>query len=307
TTSQENKTGVWRNGYAGVWHLSSNGAISAADSAGANSGTISSVTAATGKIGGAGSFSGSGSSYIRIPSSNSFKPSGAITLEAWVNPASVVAYGKFICLDYRADGTWNSPWASYALNWNASTQGLSMGVVNGGSLTGVNSAGTISLNAWSHIAGTFDSSSHVEAIYLNGSRDSTVTNNGTAIDYSTSQDLALGQRSPYSPGEGWNGLVDELRISSVARSADWISAEYNNQNSPATFDTFGTESTPPALSSIAVTPANPSVPKGLSQQFTATGTYSDSSTRNLSTWVTWGSSQSGVASINSTGLAATLA
>src|SRR5262249_56712675 len=36
-----------------------------------------------------------------------------------------------------------------------------------------------------------------------------------------------------------------------------------------------------ALQSIAVTPANPSVAKGLTQQFTATGTYSDSSTQNL--------------------------
>ena len=35
------------------------------------------------------------------------------------------------------------------------------------------------------------------------------------------------------------------------------------------------------LQSIAVTPANPSIAKGLTQQFTATGTYSDSSTQNL--------------------------
>src|SRR5207248_1928375 len=36
-----------------------------------------------------------------------------------------------------------------------------------------------------------------------------------------------------------------------------------------------------ALQSIAVTPANPSIAKGLTQQFTATGTYTDSSTQNL--------------------------
>jgi hypothetical protein len=35
------------------------------------------------------------------------------------------------------------------------------------------------------------------------------------------------------------------------------------------------------LVSISVTPANPSIAKGLNQQFTATGTYSDSSTQNL--------------------------
>ncbi len=35
------------------------------------------------------------------------------------------------------------------------------------------------------------------------------------------------------------------------------------------------------LQSIAVTPANPSIAKGATQQFTATGTYSDGTTQNL--------------------------
>src|SRR5207245_1355681 len=57
------------------------------------------------------------------------------------------------------------------------------------------------------------------------------------------------------------------------------------------------------LQSIAVTPANPSVPKGLTQQFTATGTYSDNTTQDLTTQVTWASATPAVATINTTGLA----
>jgi 6-phosphogluconolactonase (cycloisomerase 2 family)/uncharacterized protein YjdB len=45
--------------------------------------------------------------------------------------------------------------------------------------------------------------------------------------------------------------------------------------------------TPAVLVSIAVTPANTSIAKGTTQQFTATGTYSDTSTQNLTTQVTW--------------------
>src|SRR6266478_2744557 len=60
---------------------------------------------------------------------------------------------------------------------------------------------------------------------------------------------------------------------------------------------------PPTLSSIAVTPGNPSIPKGTTQQFTATGTYSDGSTQNLTSTVAWSSSNTTVATINSTGLA----
>ena len=48
------------------------------------------------------------------------------------------------------------------------------------------------------------------------------------------------------------------------------------------------------LTSISVTPANPSLSLNVSQQFTATGTYSDASTKNLTTAVTWNSSNTSV-------------
>ena len=58
------------------------------------------------------------------------------------------------------------------------------------------------------------------------------------------------------------------------------------------------------LQSIAVTPSNPSISPSKTQQFTATGTYSDGSTKNITTTVTWASSNNAVATIGtSTGLA----
>lgn len=57
------------------------------------------------------------------------------------------------------------------------------------------------------------------------------------------------------------------------------------------------------LQSIAVTPANPTLVVGATQQFTATGTYSEGSTKDLTSKVTWTSSATGVATINSSGLA----
>jgi hypothetical protein len=57
------------------------------------------------------------------------------------------------------------------------------------------------------------------------------------------------------------------------------------------------------LSSIAVTPPNLSISDGISQQFTAIGTYSDGSTQNLTNSVTWLSSNTSVAKINSMGFA----
>nr|WP_277751220.1 Ig-like domain-containing protein [Granulicella sibirica] len=60
---------------------------------------------------------------------------------------------------------------------------------------------------------------------------------------------------------------------------------------------------PVTLVSLAITPASASIAKGTAQQFTATGTYSDASTQNLTTQVTWSSSAGSVASINSSGSA----
>jgi trimeric autotransporter adhesin len=62
---------------------------------------------------------------------------------------------------------------------------------------------------------------------------------------------------------------------------------------------------PPVLQSIIVTPATPSVAAGLSQQFTATGHYSDNTTRDLTNSATWTSSNTNAATIASGGKATT--
>jgi uncharacterized protein YjdB len=57
--------------------------------------------------------------------------------------------------------------------------------------------------------------------------------------------------------------------------------------------------TVPALSSIGVTPANPSVLPGGTQQFVATGTYVGGGTETITGQVTWSSGTTSVATINS--------
>src|SRR5208337_2784106 len=65
--------------------------------------------------------------------------------------------------------------------------------------------------------------------------------------------------------------------------------------------------TDPLLVSMAVTPVNPSIAAGTTQQFTATGTYSNGSTQNLTSTAVWSSSAPGVATISTAGLASALA
>jgi hypothetical protein len=56
--------------------------------------------------------------------------------------------------------------------------------------------------------------------------------------------------------------------------------------------------TPAALVSIAISPQSPTIPLGTSQQFTASGTYTDSSTQDVTSLVTWSSSSAQVAIIS---------
>ena len=60
---------------------------------------------------------------------------------------------------------------------------------------------------------------------------------------------------------------------------------------------------PAALVSIAITPNSSSLPVGVSEQLTATGTFTDQSTQDLSQSATWSSSGSSVVAVNLTGMA----
>ncbi len=61
--------------------------------------------------------------------------------------------------------------------------------------------------------------------------------------------------------------------------------------------------TPASLVSISLSPASATIPKGLTQQFTVSGTYSDGSTHDLTASATFASSNTSVATISSSGLA----
>jgi hypothetical protein len=63
--------------------------------------------------------------------------------------------------------------------------------------------------------------------------------------------------------------------------------------------TTGLTVTPAVLMSIAITPPNATTPVSTPLQFMATGTYSDATTQDITTLVTWNSSDLGVATISS--------
>jgi 6-phosphogluconolactonase (cycloisomerase 2 family) len=71
----------------------------------------------------------------------------------------------------------------------------------------------------------------------------------------------------------------------------------------------GGASPPPmvTLTSIAVAAANPSFALGTTDQLTATGSYSDGTKKDLTSQVTWAATTAGIVTINTAGLASTVA
>jgi hypothetical protein len=137
-----------------------------------------------------------------------------------------------------------------------------------------------------------------------------VTTNNTAGagnscngDYSTvsgTLHFALGETTKVVRVE----ILDCANVESAETFHFTISTPVNGAISRATgVITIGDNDGAVTLSSIAVTPANPSIQVGADQQFTATGTFSDAHTENLTGTATWGSATTGVATISAGGLA----
>jgi hypothetical protein len=81
-----------------------------------------------------------------------------------------------------------------------------------------------------------------------------------------------------------------------------VTATYDSESAEATVTV-----TPATLQSIAVTPVNQDIALGLAQQYTATGTYNDNSSANVTPSVTWSEiNGTGSASINTTGMLSTV-
>lgn len=107
----------------------------------------------------------------------------------------------------------------------------------------------------------------------------------------------------------WSSSVPAVAtISNAGGSQGWAtSASVGTTTITATHAASGIvgdttlEVTPAVLVALEVAPADPSIALGTTQAFTATGTYSDSTTQNLTTSVTWSSSAAGVATISNAG------
>ncbi len=122
-------------------------------------------------------------------------------------------------------------------------------------------------------------------------KNGTVSNLTTSVTWNSSSPAV----AAISNSTGSQGLA-----TSLAQGTTAISASLGSVSGSSVLTV-----SPPALVSLAVTPSNPSIALDTKQQFSVTGTFTDGSTQDLTTSVSWNSSNTGVATINGQGLAST--
>lgn len=224
-----------------------------------------------------------------------------------VTPSSVsIAVGA--TQQFTATGTYSNGSTqnlTESVTWSSSN--TSVATIASTGLATAKSAGSTTIQAAS---GTVAGSTTLSVTGSTLTSISVTPSNASIAVGSTQQFMATGNYSDGSQQNLTGSVTWSSSSASVAMIASTGLATAKGGGSTTIQATSGTISgsttltvTTPTLVSIAVTPASVSTIVGGTQQFTATGSYSNGSTQNLTASVTWSSSSTSVATIASTGLA----
>lgn len=240
-SNQQNATGVW-NGHVGAWHLDENPAGGAQQDSSSNNnhgntlGGMGAGNLIAGKIGQALNFDGVNDA-VQVPDSASLDVSN-LTVSAWVQKKANAPTWAMIVSRQAGTGS-GDLWILYQ-NSSANDE-----YRFGAGAAGANSSvsGVADINAWVYVTATYDGTT--ARLYRNGVQIATGTG-AASLSESSALCFAAGANDATRncTSELINAWLDEVHVASSARSADWITTEYNNQNSPATFASVGAEQTP---------------------------------------------------------------
>ncbi len=197
------------NGYASVHHMSD----TLVDTVGTTTPANNSTTASNGLIGRSRTFAAGqgiqcGTSISGLPTGN-----GPFSTGVWIRTST---FGKALL------GWGNQSSQAKVVMYAAAPPRISMDCFFGGA--GITGTATVPTAEWVYIVHTYQSTG--TRLYLNGVLDA--SNNGGTMNIPTSSRFDIGGFVP-TDGFSFVGEMDEVRISNVVRSADWVKLEYENQ------------------------------------------------------------------------------
>jgi hypothetical protein len=234
---------VWDSDYIHVWHLGDN----LRDSAGFDDGTNYGTDSVTGKIGDARDFVSSQSDYIDW--GDMAQPCDGVldvaTFECWINLDSITDDQR-IANKYKSSGT---KYQSYYIAVQEGKPRMSVIHSHGNNFEYMTDNIETPSGTWSHLAFavTIGNIRNID-IYVNGfekASDKTFTGTQPTVFYDRPLSDETGRVRFYESTPYSDMVIDEIRWSKIARSSEWISTEYNNQNDPSSFIEIGPEETGP--------------------------------------------------------------
>lgn len=155
--------------------------------------------------------------------------------------------------------------------------------------------------AWSSCDGFFVGGSALNSITV--SPTSIFLKVGESKQFSASGTTVDGNSKDVTTSAKWTSSSGSATVNSAG-----MVAAVSDGNATITASEDGVNATggvivnAQALTSISITPTLPTVTTGSTIQLTATGTFEDSSTKDLSSQVGWSSGDTTIATVNSTGL-----
>jgi hypothetical protein len=233
TTYKGAAASAWSGTFQAVWHMANGTTQSLVDSSGnGNTLTAGGTSAAAGMIDGGSSNPGTQPTGLLVPASTGLYNLNASTYSAWVKMNALTNTIGNGTLELVTIG-------SKAASIAATSGMLNLTIPTNSSYRTATSTTPVTTGAWKYVVFTYTTST-VPHIYLNGVEVSYSTQQmGSGTDSNDTGSVGLGTNGNNNFFGSINGLLDEVRIANVVRSASWIATEYNNQSSPSTFLSIG--------------------------------------------------------------------
>ncbi|MCP5497088.1 MAG: DUF2341 domain-containing protein [Leptospiraceae bacterium] len=239
----QNPTGVWSSNYKAVYHLSeatsgtATGTGTVLDStSNANHGDpINSPTYTSTNTGTGLQFNGT-SQYVSVPDSNSLRISGNLTIEVYSSCNGCSTSGAYYYIEKGMNdvdnyglAVWNNKLIFEYVDTSSNYQWE------------LTSVGAVPFDTYTYLASVVDNSAGTTSdiiLYVDGVQKQLAANN--PLLGNQTNNLLIGKQNYGSANFYFKGVIDEVRISTTARSSEWINAQ-NQAIKDNGFITYGAE------------------------------------------------------------------
>ena len=242
-------TGVWSNGYIGVYHMNETAGSTIYDStAGATNGALvgTPTVDATGAINGGMYFDGTvsiGGGDGRpaglddaVNLGDTFEALSAMTAEGWANANTdgerFDSLSGLFAKGDQSPGWWAPTWHMQVNEDNRWIRWQIADDDNNARIGQVTENSVLTPGTWQHIAGTWDggTTSASTALYVDGAQPTATPEDVGGFvamrDTNPGRAAVIGTGMKNDSYMGFEGYMDEVRFSDVGRSADWVMASY---------------------------------------------------------------------------------